>query len=98
MGARQDLDVVPVAVPPLESLDAAGDIRPIAAGNIDVGPVRALAEDECSPRGIHVGVHLTLSKEGLVHGFGGAVPAVLSLRHAVGVRHESLASIWAEQV
>ena len=67
-------------------------------GHVNVGAVRLLAEDECSPRGIHVGVYLTLSKESLVHGFGGAVPAELSLRHAIGVGHESLASVWAEHV
>ncbi len=92
---------MPVAVSTLESLDAARDVCPVPpARNIDVRAIGgALTEDERSPpRGIHGGVDLTLSKQCLVHGFGGAVPAVLGLRHVVGVGHKGFTSVWTERV
>src|ERR1700754_3473180 len=94
----QDLDVVPVAVPSRESLDATGDIRPVPAGDVDMGAVRPLAEDKSSPWGIRVGVYLTLSKQSLVHGLGSAVPAVLGLRHVKGEGHEGFTSVRSEPV
>lgn len=36
IGARQNLYVAPVAVPSREPLDAAGDIRPVAAGKVNM--------------------------------------------------------------
>ena len=79
IGAGKNLNVVPVAVPSRESLDATGDVGPVSAGDVNMGAVRPFAEDKCSPRGIHVSVNLTLRQKGLVHGFGSAVPAVLGL-------------------
>jgi hypothetical protein len=96
--SRQNLDVVPVPIPSRQPLDAARDVCPITAGNVNVGAVWFLAEDKCSPWGVHVCVYLTLSKERLVHGFGRTVPAVLSLRHAESPGYESFASVWAELV
>jgi hypothetical protein len=98
IGAGKNLNVVPVAVPSRESLDATGDVGPVSAGDVNVGAVGPSAEDKCSPRSIHVSVDLTLRQESLVHGFGRAVPAVLRLRHAVGEGYESLASVRAEAV